>query len=157
MKIRRAANKDKKQLIKTLIDFDNHARSYLPADHYEFRRFTNLEKAKTDELEDYFSSGALIFVAEEGKKIVGFIVGSIKDRKNRVNDKEGYIEKWYIVHSFQGKKFGKELFSTLEQEFRKQGCTHLALETHVDNHKAISIYENMGFKKRMFNFFKILN
>jgi len=38
----------------------------------------------------------------------------------------------------------------------KAGCTHIGLDTHLENKKAIEIYEHMGFQKRLVTFFKLL-
>jgi hypothetical protein len=51
---------------------------------------------------------------------------------------------------------GKELFEKVVEALKEADCTHLALDTHVQNEKAVAIYEHMGFKKRLYNFYKPL-
>lgn len=61
-----------------------------------------------------------------------------------------------MEEDYQSQGIGKELFDRLEEEFKKAGCTHIGLDTHLGNKKAIEIYEHMGFTKRLVTFFKTL-
>lgn len=156
MQIRQVEVKDKEQLVKLIVAFDKQSQRYLTKEQIEFRQYTNLEKAKVEEVEEYFSSGFAIFVADDGGRLVGLVVGNIKEKKNRVNNKEGFVEKWYVDSAYQGKHVGTKLFARLEGYFKESGCTHLALDTHIKNEEAIRIYDHMGFTKRLVTFYKVL-
>lgn len=156
MQIRKAEAKDKEQLVKLLVAFDKQSQRYLTKEQIKFRQYTNLEKAMIEEVDEYFSSGSAIFVADDDGRLVGLVVGNIKEKKNRVNNKEGFVEKWYVDATYQGKHLGKQLFARLEEYFKEAGCTHLALDTHIKNEAAIKIYDHMGFTKRLVTFYKVL-
>lgn len=157
MQIRKAQEKDKEQLVKLLLDFYHLTQSSLSQIQTQFREVQNPQKEFEQEAEKCIKGEYIAFVAEENDQIKGLVFGEVKEKENRVYNKEGHIEKWYVDEDFQGQNVGKELFNTLVKEFKKLGCTHIALETHLENTKAIQIYDHMGFTKRLVTFFKPLN
>ncbi|KKP29924.1 MAG: Ribosomal-protein-alanine acetyltransferase [Parcubacteria group bacterium GW2011_GWA2_31_28] len=98
----------------------------------------------------------MVFVASENEVLKGFISGEIKYKEYRVYNKEGYVGDWFVENAYQGQGIGKALFDMLVKEFIKANCTHIALDTHLENEKAIKIYEDRGFIKRLVTFFKPL-
>ena len=90
------------------------------------------------------------------EQLEGFICGQVKVKKNRFYHTEGYIQNWFIEENLQSRGVGKALLDALTLEFKKAGCTHLDVDTHLENTKAIEIYEHLDFHKRLVTFFKIL-
>lgn len=89
----------------------------------------------------YFKNNSM-FVFEEKKEIIGFIIGHIElwDR-----GKVGYIDEVVILREFQGKGYGKALMDHLRKHFRKQKVKNIDLITNPKSN-AFKIYKKMGFK-----------
>jgi ribosomal protein S18 acetylase RimI-like enzyme len=156
MKIRKAKLEDKKELIKLIKAFET-ADEFLLEEQHKIRMYIDVDAASKETAEKYLSNPAwTLFVAEENDKLVGCVFGEIREKRYRLYNKEGYITGWYVENAYKGKGVGKKLFTTLVNAFKEAGCTHLALDTHIDNERAVAIYEHMGFTKRLYNFYKPL-
>jgi len=156
MQIRKAKHGDKKELIKLIKAFET-ADEFLSTEQHKIRLYKDVDAMAQETTEKYLSEPAwIVFVAEEKGKLIGFICGEIKEKKYKLYNKEGYITGWYVEDTHKGKGLGKQLFVTLVDAFKKAKCTHLALDTHIENVKAVAIYEHMGFRKRLYNFYKPL-
>lgn len=158
MNIRRAVLTDKQELIRLMIEFEEVTEKMLPKQQREIRAFENVEKKARDIIDEYLSQQKyILFVAEEAGVLKGFSCGEIKEKKYRVHNKEGYISDLFIDKDCQGQGLGKRLLNTLTEAFVNAGCTHLGLDTHIENKEAMKFYEYMGFTKRLVTFFKLLN
>lgn len=62
-------------------------------------------------------------------------------------DNEFYIDTVSVFEEFQGQGFAKELFSFIEKRAKDLGFNKLSLLVDFDNHKALNLYEKIGFKK----------
>jgi ribosomal protein S18 acetylase RimI-like enzyme len=156
VQIRKPTPNDVKELAR-LIKGLEQSDTYLPEKKKRMRAFSDLDKAAEEAAQRYISRPRHIsFVADGRDHLKGFIAGEIHERKYRIYNKEGYVTLWYVQPDSQGNKIGKELFNTLVDEFKKVGCTHVGLDTLIENTKAIEIYEHMGFTKRLIVFFKPL-
>jgi ribosomal protein S18 acetylase RimI-like enzyme len=155
MLIRSAIPQDKKELIKLIKEF-NSSDKYLSEEQRKFRAIKNLNEMAKGTAEKYLSPGYIIFVADKDGTLIGYVVGEIKDRKYKIYNKEGYIENWFVEKVYQYQGIGKKLFNKLIEEFIKVGCTHIGVDTNLENKKAIEIYEHIGFTKRLVVFFKTL-
>ena len=90
-------------------------------------------------------------------ELVGYIAGQIKDKPQKIYNREGYIEDLLIRETFRKQGVGKRLFTALVAEFKYRHCTHIAIDTFVINKEAIDIYVHWGFWKRLVSFYKILD
>lgn len=157
MQVRRITPNDRKKLIKLIIDFENSSQASLSQLQANMRAYKDLQGMAENKSERYLSNPKyIIFVADENGSLKGYISGEIIEKKYRVNNKEGYVENWYVDKNYQSNGVGKKLFEALIGEFEKAKCTHLNLDTNINNKKAINIYEHMGFTKRLVTFFKPL-
>ena len=157
MKTRKALQSDRDQLIKLNIEFNKYTQAHLSPALAKMRASKDIQKKAEDNIDkDLSEANYFTYVAEKNGKLCGYICGEIIEKKHNVYDKEGYIKNWFVEEEFQSKGIGRQLFNILINEFKKQDCTHLALDTNVENKKAIEIYEKNGFKKRLFVFFKPL-
>ena len=157
MKIRKANREDVEKLVTLLTHFETGTGTRLPKQLLQIRAYKNTSEAIRNEVERLFSNPkCTTFIAEEEDQSAGFIFGEIKEKKEKVYDKEGYVDSWYVEPKYRGMGTGKLLFDSLIDEFKKADCTHIALNVHFDNTKAIQIYEHMGFTKRVISFIKPL-
>lgn len=157
MHIRKVTPPDKEALMK-LIKAMETSDEYLSEPQKKIGVFRDFDASVREAAERYITNPEyLTFVADDKGFLTGFICGIVKEKKHRVYNKQGYVELWYVDPSTQGHGVGKELFDILIEEFKKAACTHLALDTYLENAKAIEIYEHMGFTKRLVTFFKPLH
>jgi ribosomal protein S18 acetylase RimI-like enzyme len=157
MTIRRLEKNDREELIKLLIAFDepDYPLSKENSTFREYKKDISLVAAEV--ADDYLNNPMyIIFVAEQNGQIEGCIVGEIKSIQFRKYDKEGYMTGWYVHPEYRHHGIGKDLFEKLVEEFKKANCTHIALDTKVENIKAIEIYEHMGFFKRTVSMVKLV-
>lgn len=156
MHIRQATIGDKKELVRLIKIFET-SDEYLSQMQRNIRAFKNLDEIAKETAEKYLTdSKHSIFVADDNGTLRGYISGLVKEKKHRIYDKEAYIENWFVEKELQNKGIGKKLFTAITDAFKKAGCTHISLDTHLEHTKAIQIYENMGFTKRLVTFFKPL-
>jgi len=158
MQIRLASTRDMTEMIKLLKEFTiDRPKQTLSEKQHRIRAYKEQDKMLRETAVKYTSQlKYTVFVAEENGKLIGYIAGEIVNRKYKVYNKEGYVINWFVEEARQGQGTGRKLFDKLIESFKKAGCTHIGLDTHVKNEKAIVIYEHMGFTKRLVTFFKAL-
>lgn len=157
MTVRKAVTSDEKQLAALLIKFDRDTQAALSPAQAKYRAYSDPIKTLGELAERYVSNPEnIVFVAEEAASIRGFICGQVIEKSGRTYSREGYVDNWYVESAFQNQKVGKRLFDALTAEFARSGCTHIGVDTHLENESAINIYEHMGFAKRLVTFYKII-
>ncbi|HUQ84865.1 MAG TPA: GNAT family N-acetyltransferase [Candidatus Limnocylindrales bacterium] len=157
MQVRRITPDDRKELVKLIIDFENSSQNLLSPLQAGMRAYKDLQGMAEEKAKKYLSKPSyLVFVVDENGSLKGYISGEIIEKKYRIYNKEGYVENWFVEKDYQNHGIGKELFETLIKEFEKSDCTHINLDTNINNKRAIDIYEHMGFTKRLVTFFKPL-
>lgn len=78
-------------------------------------------------------------VAELSKKIVGYIFAYLKD--NSI-----YFSSIAVDKNYRNMGIGRKLFAFMFKHFAKKGLKKACLDVRTANKKAISFYENLGFK-----------
>ncbi len=86
-----------------------------------------------------------VFVAEENGKLIGHIVGSIQNKNDRVLDKEGSIDEWFVEESFREQGVGMLLYHALLEVFKENDYNRLGLKVYSANKNTIEMYHRMGF------------
>ncbi len=81
------------------------------------------------------------FVLLVGKLIVGSAI--ILWRKNST---KAHLYTIAVDPKFQGRGLGRKLLDRCLKEARSQGCDRFSLEVRADNHPAITLYRNSGYK-----------
>jgi ribosomal-protein-alanine N-acetyltransferase len=87
---------------------------------------------------------AYSFVAECDGAFAGFIIGLTN--RNRFG-KYGRIYTLDVDDRFRRRGIATILLKTLMERLRQAGCANCFLEVKVDNDKAITLYEKMGFER----------
>lgn len=69
-----------------------------------------------------------------------------------VNDKDGglYVMLFGVRQSSQGHGTGTQLLQAIIRWARRSGYPYIQLDVHVENYKAIGLYEKVGFRKSKF-------
>lgn len=148
------ANKTAKVQIQALMDELNlYRKKIFSSKNQEFHERINPYPL----LEDKDFDENYIFVAvDDSEKIVGFIQGSIDERKNHKLSKLGYIDELYVKEEARGQGVAKNLFSELESEFQKQGCNHTTTHTDFENDLSQQFYLQAGMHKTTIELWKEL-
>jgi ribosomal protein S18 acetylase RimI-like enzyme len=150
----RKANKTDKAHVQILMDELNlYRKDIFSSDNQEFHKRINPYSL----LKDIDFDESLIFVAtNDSDQIIGFIQGSIEERKNHKLNKLGYIDEFYVQKESRGKGAAKNLFLELESEFKKNCCNHMTTHTDFENELSQQFYLHVGMNKATIEFWKKL-
>lgn len=114
MKIRKATIKDFKELYQLGLDTPEFQVSlnepFMDKDDFKFR------------IKD---KNHLFLLAEEDKKIVGFILFNLKDRKKPVKNKYACLVYLVVLPKFRGKGIASQLYNLSIKKIKKEGITHV--------------------------------
>lgn len=148
MIIRRATKEDKEQILTLIYEFDEYfAKNKLFSDEIlPFTQYKDKEKLFESVVGAWLSNPEnFVFVADDNGKIVGHIVGSIQMKNDRILDKEGLIDEWFVTESARGTGIGKQLYDALLEVFKEKNCNHVGLKVYSANKNTINLYHKMGF------------
>jgi len=155
--IRKLQKSDREQLIKLFWEFTkNSQKNFIAEDLGEFHQYKDQEVTYNKDADDYCAGKLVVFVVEEGDKLVGYSAAKITEKPERVLDKEAYIEDWFVEENYQGRGIGEKLFDVLLEELKKMGCTHVRLDAFTTNQKVIDIYHKYGFIDNTIEMYKKL-
>lgn len=90
-----------------------------------------------------------IYVAEEKKKVVGYIfciIEEVKDHKSLSDLKTLYIDDLCIDKEYRHKHIGTSLYNYVRMIAKSLKCNNITLNVWNFNKDAISFYENLGLK-----------
>lgn len=154
--IRKLQKTDREELTKLFREF--HAfneKELYSKDLAEFKQYKNVEEQFQKDTDEYINSTDLIiFVAEENGTLVGYACAKIKQKPERIFNKEAFVEDWFVSENYRDRGIGEQLFDALTAEAKKQRCTHLYLDAFATNKKAIAIYKKFGFKEDYVTMYK---
>ncbi len=137
MLFRKFRKEDIRQIAKIRNDvFSKYNRKeYFKKDAIEwYLNLTSLDKSDEELLEAFYISDKTIFyVAEDNKKIIGYIKGN----KNKIGN-------LFVLGSSHKKGIGKKLVELLEKEARKQNSKEIRIRSSI---YAVPFYQRIGYKK----------
>ncbi|MEM7813450.1 MAG: GNAT family N-acetyltransferase [Candidatus Aenigmatarchaeota archaeon] len=87
----------------------------------------------------------LVLVAEDGKRIVGYLWGYV-ERLNKYNI--GKIQELIVSTRYRRKGIGTRLIKNLLKFFKDKNCIIAEVTVNAKNGAAIKTYERLGFEKR---------
>jgi ribosomal protein S18 acetylase RimI-like enzyme len=85
-------------------------------------------------------------VVEVGGKVVGFMMGDIRNGEFGIEEPSGWIERFGIDPDYRGKDLGKHLFAAVTEHFRDQGVRTLRTLVHENDAGVSGFLQAMGFK-----------
>lgn len=136
----RKAIKDDIPVIQKMMDELNAHRSKIYSD--ETREFHDRVNDYPPLTETDLNDSILLVAEDHG--VLGYIQGSIHQRKNHKRSKLGSLDELFVHESARGKGIAQELFSALEKELKNSGCDHLVTHTDYENLGAQQLYQKMG-------------
>ncbi len=137
--IRKIKLKDAKSFLYMLKQLDNET-TYMMYEPDE--RSTSVEEMKST-IQNVYSSGSLMLVAEENGSLVGFLSAE-RGFANKVKH-SAYVVIG-LLKSYREKKIGTKLFEELIKWALENSLTRLELTVMTNNEAAICLYKKMGFK-----------
>lgn len=93
----------------------------------------------------------VFFVALGADDVVGFIVGILQERKNRldvIDSLGGRITELYVDTAYRGQGIGTRLMQHIEAHFQAMGCDVVQVEVFAPNLPARRLYEKFGYAHR---------
>ena len=85
-----------------------------------------------------------IIVICDDKKVTGYLAYQISSNKiKKLN-----IDQLAVLKEYQNKGFGKKLIQEAKKIASREKCERIELNCWSFNEKALSIYENLGFKQQ---------
>ncbi len=98
------------------------------------------------EVTEYFSTDPeYCVVAEERRKVVGFILATTIEKSATAWNRYGYIAWMGIAETHQGTGLGGRLYREVEARLLKNKVRMIIADTDGDNAKAVGFFESEGF------------
>jgi GNAT superfamily N-acetyltransferase len=92
------------------------------------------------------SRNGIVFVAEDGKEIIGYLLCTIKKNIPIFKlERIGYMNDLYVKKKYRGTKISTGFKNKAMQWFREKGMKHASIMVSPENKKAHGIYKNWGF------------
>lgn len=110
-------------------------------------------------LETVNKSDGKIFVAEDSKAVVGFVVVIISGKKDSPTvslERFGYIMDLAVLRKYQGKGLGHALMSKAEEHIKAKGLEWMQLDV-TKNNPALDFYVKSGYSEKSIRLEKKLN
>ncbi|MBL7160230.1 MAG: GNAT family N-acetyltransferase [Candidatus Aenigmarchaeota archaeon] len=144
MEIRKATAGDLEQL--ALLN-QNLVLEHVEIDNY-YSTVDNADSLWREDIEKHLNdpeSG--LFVAEENKKIIGYIMGSIRERY-KIFSARRYAEIWssFVDKEFRHQGAMKELFSCFREWAKENGVELIELHTDLRNKEVFEAWKSLGFE-----------
>jgi len=148
--IRVLKKKDEKQLLNLAFDFfkKNQRGEIVSKKLLPLIQYKNYDEHLREDVGKYMrldNNKAIIFVAEDNEKLIGYIYGRIINKPKMRLGRIGVIEDWFVEEKYRGKRIGEILWNRLIEWFKSKKCNRLELDVYPTNKKAIKIYHKLGF------------
>jgi ribosomal protein S18 acetylase RimI-like enzyme len=142
--IRQANLKDLNEIVR--LNFALFAKEYK-----DFDKSLNL-KWSNNEGKSYFKDkicqkDGFVWVAEDEKKIVGYLCGGICDRKDyRKKAKYAELENIFIADQYRSQGLGRKLVDFFIKWCKAKKVNYISVTASANNKLAIDFYQKHGFK-----------
>ena len=104
--------------------------------------------------ESIASKNCLVLVAEQDKKVIGFLRAEVKDRLFYEPLREGVITDFYILPEGRRKSLGNEILNKASRKLKQMGAAMILVEFPAQNEIAVRFYVKSGFKALVNTFAK---
>lgn len=132
------------ELQEYISDIDREKYNILTSDFRQKYFEKTMEEVKKNE--------GKIFLAQEGKEIVGLIIGVINNEEENTYDfkapKRGRVLELVISSKYRSKGIGNQLLEEMERYFKKIGCEGILIGVFAYNEVAQNFYYKNGYFTR---------
>jgi len=153
MKIRKATIKDVPEMRK--IDrFAQILKKCSPIDRLDPKY--KLKKGEKSYFEKFvLGKNKWVYIAEENKKIVGFVLFNIEKREPYWNIKKvGYIDLLFVSKTARQKGIANMFLEKAYEIFKTKDLDYVTLDAQTANNLAIKVWKRKGFKHHKLHLFK---
>lgn len=143
MKIRKAVIEDLKKIIELNRELF----------HYDLNFDKTLDTKWPDKNKEYFKEritgkNSIALVAEDGKKIIGYLLGAIRKAEGyRSIKKIAELENMFVVEEHRGKGIGKLLINKFMKWAKNKKMKRIRVVASAQNVRAIKLYKNNLFSE----------
>jgi ribosomal protein S18 acetylase RimI-like enzyme len=146
MEIRKATKKDAEQIAKLYLQFWEVHKKINPLHQLDF--IINYKNCLKDVKKLVNYKSYKLYVAQENKEIVGFILFTIKKNPEGFKVRRyGFLEETAIDKKHRGKGIAKDLHNFALKYFKKKGLKYVSCSVEIDNVIAQKVWQKLGFKK----------
>ncbi len=148
--IRKVRKSDAEQLLKLEREFSKGTtlnRRIVSQKLLRLIRYRNYVEHWREEVNNYFKlrkRNEVLFVAEENGVLIGYACGKVISQPEKVLDKVGYVNDWFVTKKRRGKGIGKALWNKLFAWFKEKKCKCLELKVYPGNNPALKVYRKLG-------------
>lgn len=155
MRIRKATDADTSSLTRLFLALYRELEQYDPSGKVK----KNPQKYAEDYVQKRMGDErSVFFVLDGGKDIIGYVLASIKKRKNIFVRKEyGYIYDLYVLPAYRGKMLAEKLIAAVEDFFNKKGIKEIELQVLCTNEPALRFYAKHGWGEHRKKLQKLLD
>lgn len=116
--------------------------------------FLDVEEVISNERLKGLLEGNNIYVAKIDKKIVGYIIIDIIEKKNSFMRyrKLLQVDTLCVDENYRGKGIGTKLLEFAKNLGKENNCTDIYLTVNEENENAIKVYENFGMKVKSISY-----
>ena len=149
--IRKVQKSDYAEMTKLIREFmiDYNAKKVFRGIQSDFMKYKDIETLISKGAETFCNNKSpkkIIFVFEEGNKLLAYISGEIKVDNRKIISSVGYIDDWFVSKKYRGKKIGTQLYNQMLKFFKEHGIKIITLGVFNQNKASYKLYEKMGFK-----------
>ncbi|MDQ0207524.1 GNAT family N-acetyltransferase [Alkalicoccobacillus murimartini] len=149
MIVRKFQNEDRLSILELSKRFNN-------IDYLAFRdEHIMCEKQEGLAIQAITNNKENVYIAECNGAMLGYIELAIQE-DYFTNRKQAYVSAIAVSEKGEGKGIGKELMKQAEEWAADQGLTEIILDVFLNNKRAVSVYEHLGYQKEIVKMVKIL-
>ena len=146
MIIRKATKKDAEQVAKLYLQFWEVHKKINPLHQLDF--VINYKNCLKDVKELINYKSYWLYVAEENKEILGFILFTIKKNPEGFKvRKYGFLEEAAVDKKHRGKGIAKQLLNFALNYFKNKKLKYVSCSVEIDNDTAFKVWQKCGFKQ----------
>ncbi|MCL2229197.1 MAG: GNAT family N-acetyltransferase [Firmicutes bacterium] len=116
----------------------------------QFDKALNMDWSFSKEAEEFFAKmikTQFVWVAEVDCRIVGYLSGSLENKKGHTHDVFAKLENILILDEFRKLGVGNMLFNEFKKQCEQKNVDSIRVSTCAKNINAIDFYEKNGFNK----------
>lgn len=146
MIIRKAKLKDAEQIAKLYLQFWEVHKKINPLHKLDYT--INYKNCLKDSKNLMHYKDYLLYIAEENKEILGFILFTIKKNpEGFMVRKYGFLEEAAVDKKHRGKGIAKQLLNFALNYFKNKKLKYVSCSVEIDNDIAFKVWQKCGFKQ----------
>jgi len=150
VKIRKATLKDINQITKLGLEEERYFQK-----RGEFiYSLKNKECHKKVARENINKRKKLLLVAEENKRLVGYLYGAVWETPKMKMQRKGILNEIFLTQKYRGKGIANKLKDVFLKWLKGKKVEYVLLYVEKNNKKAIKVYNKWGFKSHYIEMLK---